>query len=152
MEQLRQLQALSEKLDKYDERLASMRGVFGALFWTCPYPSWMKAPNGAGDNYWVMAAINRAYEKAFNVTAAEYVGTPDTKIWGDEIASGFRINDMAVRDGGRMVRTMEAFDLGGNPGPHGVIKWPVYEDGIFRGVGGVAMGPTVLEWIIKHGG
>lgn len=152
MQQLHDLKTLTERLDKYDERLTLMRGVFGAVFWTCPYPSWLKTPNGAGDDYWVMAAINRAYEKAFNVSSDKYVGIPDVKIWGEEIAAGFRINDMAVRDGGRMVRTMEMFDLGGNPGPHGVIKWPVYAEGVFKGVGGVAMGPTVLDWIMRNGG
>jgi hypothetical protein len=149
---LARLTLLDQRLDRYDERLRSMRGVFGAIFWTCPYPCWMKAPNGQGDNYWVMAAINRAYEKAFSVSADTYVGQPDTAVWGPEIAAGFRLNDVAVRDGGRLVRTAEKFSLGGDMGPHLVLKWPVYESGTFQGVAGAAVGPTILGWIAKNGG
>jgi hypothetical protein len=147
---LKELADLSKKLDGFDDRLRSMGGVAGAIFWTCPFPAWLKSPNGAGDNYWVMAAINRAYEKAFNVSIMTYCDKPDYDIWGVEVAAGFRANDIAVRDGGKMVVTDERFPLVGNFGPHRVVKWPVYEANVFRGVAGAVVGPTILDWIDAH--
>lgn len=148
---LAKLAELSERMDHYDEKLRSMGGVAGAIFWTCPYPCWLKSPNGAGDNYWVMAAINRAYEKAFKVSMDTYCGRPDRDIWGEDIAAGFRANDIAVRDGGKLVHRAELFGLDGDPGPHMVVKWPVYENGVFRGVAGAAVGPSILAWVARNG-
>lgn len=150
--ELEKLEELNRRLDRHDMRLRAMQGIAASVFWTCPYPSWVKSPNGSGDNYWVMTAINAAYEKAFKVNASEYLGRPDHVIWPADVAAQFRLNDMAVRDAGRLIRTYEKFNLDGNEGPHLVVKWPVYEQGVFSGVAGIAVGPTVLEWVSKNGG
>lgn len=66
--------------------------LFSSTKYNYPFPFWIKDSNGT------MMYVNKAYEKAFNVSKSRYIGNKDESIWGIEKAKEFRKGDLEARD------------------------------------------------------
>lgn len=66
--------------------------MFSSSKYNYPFPFWIKNIDGT------MMYINKAYEKAFNITKAYYVGKKDNEVWGEEKAMVYRASDIEARN------------------------------------------------------
>ena len=88
----------------------------------CPHPAWVKAWPSLE-----MLVINAAYEEAYGIEVASYVGQSDQAIWGADTAAHFHEADKAAFESGGGVTRQETF---ANPRTGAMettttTKWPV---------------------------
>lgn len=57
-----------------------------------PLPIWYKVYESDKDNF-KMVYINNEYEKRYNITAADYLGSEDEEVFDDEVAAIWERND-----------------------------------------------------------
>ena len=102
-----------------------------------PVPMWLKDQNG------MMLSLNKAYEDAFlfpqNKSRLDYIGHHDEDIWGEEIAELFRANDVAAASEKKLSFVIEDTLSNQLLKDWEFFKYPKYVDGIFIGVGGLAL-------------
>lgn len=105
-----------------------------------PFPAWIKKKDPDGEFRMVM--INNAYSHKFNVSKDRYQGATDKEIWGEHIASGFRLSDERVFSTKGYVLTREYFPKEGldtKPAWHSVWKFSLRLGRDVYGVGGVVV-------------
>lgn len=131
---------LEEKLERSISENEDLRQTINSLkesYPDLPVPIWLKDHNG------MMLSLNREYEDAFLLpqgkTRSDYIGHYDEDIWGEEIANIFRANDTVA-----ISKKHVSFVFETNIGHALLKKWeffkyPKYVDGIFIGVGGLAL-------------
>lgn len=105
-----------------------------------PFPAWIKKKDPDGEFRMVM--INNAYSHKFNVSKDRYQGATDKEIWGEHIASGFRLSDERVFSTKGYVLTREYFPkegLNSKPAWHSVWKFSLRLGRDVYGVGGVVV-------------
>ena len=86
------LKNIIEKLNIYLVKKENEFTLFSNIKYNYPFPFWIKDSNGT------MMYVNKAYEKAFNVSKSRYIGNKDESIWGIEKAKEFRKCDLEARD------------------------------------------------------
>lgn len=86
--------------------------LFSSVKYDIPFPFWIKDSNGK------MIFINNAYERAFGVTKAEYVGKTDEEMYGKEKADLWKKGDIEARNDpkGYKILDNECED-------YNVVKW-----------------------------
>lgn len=137
-----EMEALRDENNDLREKLRLTRAAFPDL----PIPMWLKDDKG------MMLSLNQAYEDCFLMpqkkTRADYVGHYDEDIWGQAIADVFKRNDLAAVSQKKVSFVIEdTIDNSLLTGWH-FFKYPKYIDGIFVGVGGLAL-PKKDERVIS---
>jgi PAS domain-containing protein len=86
-----------------------------------------------------MLVINRAYEEAYGIEAASYVGQNDGTIWGEDTAAHFNEADRAASESNGAVTRHETFlnPRTGTMETTTSIKWPVRINGAVVGIAGI---------------
>lgn len=86
--------------------------MFSSSKYNYPFPFWIKNTDGT------MMYINKAYEKAFNINKAYYVGKKDIEVWGEEKSAIYRASDLEARN------SLERYKIFNNETENWtVIKW-----------------------------
>lgn len=104
---------------------------------TLPIPYWIKRKQA--DGTFVMFMINDSYTSQFNVLRDEYIGKRDDQIHPLALAEKYRINDLAVFNSGRSIRSREQALINGEEIPIQVFKFPVNIPSCQQCVGGIAI-------------
>ena len=126
------IEALQKETDHLREQLVLLRTIHPDL----PIPMWLKDQNG------IMLSLNQAYEDAFlfpqGKNRSDYIGRRDEDVWGDDVADLFRANDLVAI---AQKQTSFVVENKGNKLFSGweFFKYPKYADGIFIGIGGIAL-------------
>lgn len=103
----------------------------------CPAVAWVKDEDGRH------LFRNKAYEKAFGTTRADWVGKTDFEIWPEHVASVFRANDLEVLRLNRPVVTDEpVIGPDGKPMIWSVVKFPFQDPSGRRYVAGFGVDVT----------
>lgn len=131
---------LEQQFDEISQENTELRKSLNLLresYPDLPIPIWLKDHNG------IMLSLNSSYEDAFLLpqgkTRSDYVGRYDEDIWGGEISEIFRANDIIAISKKQISFVFEDFighDLLKN---WEFFKYPKFVDGIFIGVGGIAL-------------
>jgi PAS domain-containing protein len=99
-----------------------------------PLPMWLKDLNGR------MLSVNKAYEEAFLLPigkdASDYIGRYDVDIWGEEVAKGFRENDLEAINSDAPIWKIENV---GELGNHKVVKYVRMAGKVKLGIAGIAI-------------
>lgn len=100
-ERLREIEKQNrQRIDSLENEITLLRAQIVALEsaqLNLPIPMWLKDLKGT------MLTINKAYEKSFleprGYEAKDYIGSKDTSIWTDKLASIFSYSDDMIRRG-----------------------------------------------------
>lgn len=138
--QYAKLEAKYEHQEEINQELKASISTIKSSYPDLPIPMWLKDHNG------VMLSLNKAYEDAFlfpqGMTRLDYLGKHDDDVWGEEIAEVFRQNDLRAISQKKMSFVIED-DLDSDVlKGWQFFKYPKYVDGIFVGVGGLALPET----------
>lgn len=140
------LEARLEELQLENERLKENLRHVEVTYPDLPVPMWLKDQNG------MMLSLNQAYEDAFLLpqgkTRVNYIGHYDEDIWGEDIAAMFRGNDLAAATEKKLSFVIEDSIENSLLKDWEFFKYPKYVDGIFIGVGGLAL-PKDDKRVIK---
>lgn len=130
---------LENKVEKLEEENKKLRSVIKSLrqfYPDLPIPLWLKDHNGR------MLSLNKAYEEHFlhplGKSKEDCIGETEDVIWGSEIAKKFKKNDSiaASQENSNFI-----FEESLHPllSKWNFYKYPKFVDGVFIGVGGVAL-------------
>lgn len=126
-----------EKMEVEIRDLKNRMVILSATTPSLPIPAWRKAPDG------IMLGVNPAYEKTFlmplGFVTSDCVGSPDEKIWGQEIATHFKKHDDEAKE--NKDHTAIIFE----EHHHNLLKdwvflkYPEFIDGVLVSIAGIAI-------------
>lgn len=125
-------------LERLSSSLQSKLLLLESAAFDFPVPMWVKDLSGK------MLALNEAYEQIFlkpkNLTAQDYIGKTDDKIWGKELAKIFQANDRKAFLTKIPVKETFIHELpDGSTEKYIIIKFIRYAGTLALGIGGIAV-------------
>lgn len=126
-----------DALEKENQLLREQLNTIKSIYPDLPIPMWIKDERG------IMLSLNDAYENAFlrpqEKSRYDYIGKTDYDIWGKKIADEFRKHDREAMEDNIVVFKDEEFQDNALLQGYKFYKYPKYADGVFIGIGGIAL-------------